>query len=152
MEQKFRQFIDEFCDLTGLEDPDAIAEGASFNVDEVECAIIYQNQITPENIYCYIDFGLPPGNQLNAVYDHLLKANYLQFASTKATFSLSPHTGHVILVIIVQLAEATGKMLAEQFSYYAQQALTWRQNFFLFDAGADAADPLSTYQNRIPYS
>lgn len=150
MEQKFRQLIDEFCDLTGLEDPDAIAEGTSFNVDEVECAIIYQNHITPEDIYCYIDFGLPPGHRLNAVYDHLLRANYLQFASTKATFSLSPHTGHVILVIIVQLAEATGKILAEQFSYYAQQALTWRDNLFLSDA--DAADPLSTYHDRIPYS
>jgi hypothetical protein len=150
MEPKFRRLIDEFCDFTGLEEPDAIAEGTSFNVDEVECAIIYQSHITPEDIYCYIDFGLPPGHQLNAVYDQLLKANYLQFASTKATFSLSPHTGHVILVIVVQLAQATGKILAEQFSYYAQQALTWRGHFFLFDA--DTTDPLSTHHNRIPYS
>lgn len=150
MEQKFRQLIDEFCDFTGLEEPDAIADGTSFNVDEVECAIIYQNHITPEDIYCYIDFGLPPGHQLNAVYDQLLKENYLQFASTKATFSLSPHTGHVILVIVVQLAEATGKILAEQFSYYAQQALTWRDHFFLFDA--EATDRLSLHHNRIPYS
>jgi hypothetical protein len=150
MEQKFRQLIDEFCDLTGLEDPNAIAEGTSFNVDEVECAVIYQNHITQEDIYCYIDFGLPPGHQLNAVYAHLLKANYLRFASTRATFSLSPHTGHVILVVIVQLAEATGNILAEQFSYYAQRALTWRENFFLFNA--DAADPLSINHNGIPYS
>nr|WP_217345274.1 CesT family type III secretion system chaperone [Noviherbaspirillum sp. L7-7A]MBV0879523.1 CesT family type III secretion system chaperone [Noviherbaspirillum sp. L7-7A] len=150
MEQEFRQLIDEFCALTGLEEPDAIAEGTSFNVDEVECAIIHQNHITPEAIYCYIDFGLPPGHQINAVYDNLLKENYLQFATTKASFSLSPHTGHVILVIIIQLAEATGKMLAEQFSYYAQRALAWRENCFLFDV--DAADPASTYDNRIPYS
>jgi len=150
MERKFRQLIDEFCDLTGLDERDAIAEGKSFNVDEVECAIIYQTHLTPEDIYCYIDFGLPPGHQLNAVYDQLLKANYLQFASTKATFTLSPHTGHVILVTIVQLMEATGKMLVEQFSYHAQQALTWRDHFFIFDA--DATDTLSPHKNRIPYS
>lgn len=150
MEQKFRQLIDEFCDLTGLDERESIAEGKSFNVDEVECAIIYQNHLTPDDIYCYIDFGLPPGHQLAAAYNQLLKANYLQFASAKTTFSLSPQTGHVILVAIFQLSEATGKMLAEQFSYHAQQALTWRDHFFLLDG--DATDALSTHHNRIPYS
>lgn len=150
MEPKFRKLIGEFCDLTGLEEPDAIAEGTSFNVDEVECAIIYQNHITPDDIYCYIDFGLPRGHQLDAVYDQLLKANYLQFASTKATFSLSPHTGHVILVTVIRLVEATGKMLVEKFSHHAQQSLAWREHFLLFDL--DAADLLATHSNRIPYS
>lgn len=150
MEPKFRQLIDEFCDLTGLDEADAIAEGKSFNVDEVECAIIYQNHITPEDIYCYIDYGLPPGHQLPAVYDQLLKANYLQFCSTKATFSLSPHTGHVILVVVVQLGEATGKTLIEQFSHHAQQALTWREHFFLSET--DASEALSVLTKRIPYS
>lgn len=149
MENKFRQLIDEFCGLTALAEPDAIAEGKSFNVDEVECAIIYQNHITPENIYCYIDYGLPPGDQLPAIYDQLLKKNYLQFCGTKAIFSLSPHTGHVILVAVVQLVEATGKMLIEQFSHHAQEALAWRDCLFLFDT--DISETLSTHKNRIPY-
>lgn len=151
MEQQFRHLVDEFCDLTGLDERESIAEGKSFNVDEVECAIIYQHHLAPENVYCYIDFGLPPGHQLTAVYDQLLKANYLQYASTKTTFSLSPQTGHVILVAIFQLVEATGKMLAEQFSYHAQQALTWRDHFSLFDRDASDASPTPHY-NRIPYS
>jgi len=152
MEQGFRQLIKEFCDLTGLEEPDAIAEGKSFNVDEVECAIIYQHHIKPEDIYCYIDYGLPPGHHLPAVYDQLLKANYLQFCSTKAIFSLSPHTGHIILVADIQLAEATGKLLVEQFSHHAQQALTWRDQFFLSGADTDAPEGFSMHIDRIPYS
>lgn len=150
MEQKFRQLIGEFCDLTGLEEPDAIADGKSFNVDEVECAVIYQNHITPENIYCYIDYGLPPGDQIPAVYDQLLKANYLQFCSTKATFCLSPHTGHVILVAAVQLIEATGNLLIEQFSHHAQQALTWRDHYLFFDTNDSGTLP--SHNHRIPYS
>jgi hypothetical protein len=150
MEQQFRQLVDEFCDLTGLDEPDAIMEGKSFNVDNVECAVIYHDHITPEAIYCYIDFGLPPVNQLNEVYNELLKANYLQFASIKATFSLSPHTGHVVLVTVIQLIKATAKMLVDQFSHHAQQALAWRDHFFLFDSlPSEASLP---YNDRNPFS
>lgn len=150
MEQQFRKLIDEFCDLTGLDEADAIKEGKSFNVDDVECAVIYHDHITPEAIYCYIDFGLPPANQLNEVYKELLKANYLQFASIKATFSLSPHTGHVVLVTVIQLIEATGKLLVDQFSHHAQQALAWRDHFFLFDSCSSEASLPNN--NRIPFS
>lgn len=150
MEQHFKRLISEFCDLTGLEEPDAIAEGQSFNVDEVECAIIHQSHTTPENIYCYIDYGLPPRDQLPAIYDQLLKSNYLQFCSTKATFSLSPHTGHVILVVVLDLAETTANSLIEQFSYQAQQALAWRENFSLFDA--DSNQTLTLGRDPISYS
>ena len=149
MEPKFRRLIDEFCDFTGLEEPDAIAEGTSFNVDEVECAVIYQSYIAPEHIHCYIDFGHPPGDQLDVVYDHLLKANYLQFASTKSNFSLSPHTGHVILMTVIPLSEATGKMLVDQLAHYAQQALSWRNTYLLADPGA--IDPMLVNTNRMPY-
>jgi hypothetical protein len=151
MQQTYRQLIDQFCALTGLDDPDDIAEGKSFNVDEVECAVIYQDQISPELVYCYIDFGLPPGNLLIEVYDQLLQANYLQFASTKSTFSLSPHTGHVILVSVVQLQEATAELLTDQFSYHAQQALEWRNHFFLTGSEGPAASNAETpFSNRSP--
>lgn len=149
MEQKFRQLIYEFCELTSLDEPEVIAEGKSFNVDEVECAIIYQSYIAPEHIHCYIDFGLPSGDQLDVVYDHLLKANYLQFASTKSNFSLSPHTGHVILTTVIPLNEATGKMLIDHLAHHAQQALSWRINYLLADPGA--IDPMSVNSNRMPY-
>ena len=152
MEQNFTQLINEFCDLTGLEEPDEIAQGKSFNVDEVECAIIYQHHIKPEDVYCYIDYGLPPGDQLPTIYDQLLKANYLQFCSTKAIFSLSPHTGHIILVAAVQLAEATGKLLIEQFSHHAQQALSWRDHVSFFDAKNDVFKAFSPDIDRVPYS
>lgn len=150
MEQQFRQLIDDFCHLTGLGEPDAIKEGKSFNVDNVECAVIYHEHITPEAIYCYIDFGLPPENQLIEVYNELLKANYLQFASIKATFSLSPHTGHIVLVTVIQLIEATGKMLVDEFSHHAQQALAWRDHFFILDS--PPSDAFSPYNDRIPFS
>ena len=150
MERQFQQLIDEFCRLTGLDEPKAIKEGKSFNVDDVECAVIYHEHITPEAVYCYIDYGLPPADQLNEVYNELLKANYLQFASIKATFSLSPHTGHIILVTALQLAEANGKMLIDQFSHHAQQALAWRQHFFLLDAHPSEAS--LPFNHRIPFS
>lgn len=150
MEQQLKRLISAFCDLTGLQDPDAIAEGQSFNVDEVECAIIYQGHTAPENIYCYIDYGLPPRNQLPAIYDQLLKSNYLTFCSTKATFSLSPHTGHVILAVVLNLAETTANSLIEHFSYQAQQALAWRENFSLLDVDSDEDLPLR--RDPISYS
>ena len=131
MQQQFMRLVQDFCTLAALEDPDAIAQGCSFCVDDIECALIYLDHLSPDIVHCYIDFGLPPEEQCAAIYRQLLRANYLQLASGSAAFTISPETGRVILVSTLRLADANPETLADLLAYHAQQALEWRGNYYL---------------------
>lgn len=137
MQQAYRQLVQDFCSLASLDDASAIAEGCSFSVDDVECALIYLDHISPDQIYCYFDFGLAPEARCAEIYRHLLNANYLQMASGSAAFTISPETDHVVLISLLQLAEASPETLADLLAYHAQQALEWRRSYYLGEA-ADA--------------
>ena len=140
MQRAYRGLVNEFCTLAALDDAEAIAEGCSFCVDDIECALIYLDHLSQDIIHCYIDFGVPPEARCAEVYRHLLTANYLQLASGSAAFSVSPETGHVVLISTLRLAEASPETLADLLAYHAQQALEWRRNFYLEEAIADEPD------------
>jgi hypothetical protein len=131
MRQQFHQLVKDFCTLALLEHPDAIAEGCSFCVDGIECALIHLGHLMPDTVYCYVDFGEAPAERRADVYQELLKANYMHLASGWAGFTVSPESGHVILVSTLCLAEANPEVLADLLSYHAQQALEWRQTCYL---------------------
>ena len=140
VQQAYRGLVKTFCALAALDDAEAIAEGCSFCVDDIECALIYLDHLSPDIIHCYIDFGVPPEARCAEVYRHLLTANYLQLASGSAAFSISPETGHVVLISTLRLADASPETLADLLSYHAQQALEWRHGFYLDQAVADMPD------------
>ena len=137
MQRAYRGLVTEFCTLTALADAEAIAEGCSFCVDDIECALIYLDHLSPDIIHCYIDFGLAPEARCAEVYRHLLTGNYLQLASGGAAFSISPETGHVVLISTLRIAEASPETLADLLAYHAQQAVEWRRSFYLDQAVAD---------------
>ncbi len=150
MQRAYRGLVNEFCALAALGDAEAIAEGCSFCVDDIECALIYLDHFSPDIIHCYIDFGLPPEARRAEVYRHLLTANYLQLASGSAAFTVSPETDHVVLISTLRLAEASPETLADLLAYHAQQALEWRRSFYLDQAIADQPD--TTDSSAIRYA
>lgn len=137
MQQAYRRLVKEFCTLAALDGAEAIAEGCSFCVDGIECALIYLDHLSPDIIHCYIDFGLAPEARCADIYRHLLNANYLQLASGSAAFTVSPETDHVVLISTLRLAEASAETLADLLSYHAQQALEWRRSIDLDQPFAD---------------
>ena len=150
MLRQFHQLVQDFCALTCLDDHHAIAKGSSFCVDDIECALVYLDSITPDIVYCYIDFGLPPPQRCTEVYEKMLEAKYLQLGSSNTAFTVSPSTGHVILVNSLALLGATAEILADLFSYQAQRAVEWRDHYFLnghqlpdLSAGGDAGMPFA---------
>jgi hypothetical protein len=138
VQQAYRRLVKDFCALAALDDASAIAEGCSFSVDDIECALIYLDHISPDQIYCYIDFGLAPEARRAEIYRHLLNANYLQLTSASAIFTVSPETDHVVLISTLQLAEASPETLADLLAYHAQQALEWRRSYYLDEAADDS--------------
>ena len=150
MQQAYRRLVQHFCALASLDDASAIAEGCSFCVDDIECALIYLDHISPDSIYCYIDFGVAPEARCAEIYRLLLNANYLQFASGSAVFTVSPETEHVVLISTLQLADASPETLADLLAYHAQQALEWRRTYYL-DQATDA-NPVVTDDTPIRFA
>ena len=145
MQRAYRGLVKEFCTLAALDNAEAIAEGCSFCVDDIECALIYLDHLSPDILHCYIDFGIAPDARCAEVYRHLLTANYLQLASGSAAFGISPETDHVVLISTLRLAEASPETLADLLAYHAQQALEWRRSFYLDQAiPGNPDDPDST--------
>jgi hypothetical protein len=139
VQQAYRELVENFCALACLDDAKAIAEGCSFCVDDIECALIYLDHLSPDTIHCYVDFGPAPEARCAEIYRHLLNANYLQLASGGAAFTLSPETGHVVLISTFRLAEASPETLADLLAYHAHQALEWRRSYYLDQADDDKA-------------
>ena len=140
MHHEFHELVRTFCSLAALDNPADIAQGCSFCVDDIDCALIYLDHLSPDIVHCYIDFGVPPQEQCADVYRQLLRANYLQLASGSAAFTVSPETGHVILISTLRLADANPEVLADLLAYHAQQALDWRRNFYLDQLVPDHPD------------
>lgn len=140
MHHEFHELVQAFCTLAGLEHPEDVAQGCSFCVDNIDCALIYLDHLSPDIVHCYIDFGVPPQEQCVDVYRQLLRANYLQLASGSAAFTVSPETGHVILISTLRLADANPEVLADLLAYHAQQALDWRRNFYLDQLASNHPD------------
>ena len=140
MHHEFHELVQAFCTLAALDNPADIAQGCSFCVDDIDCALIYLDHLSPDIVHCYIDFGVPPQEQCADVYRQLLRANYLQLASGSAAFTVSPETGHVILISTLRLADANPEVLADLLAYHAQQALDWRRNFYLDQLVPDHPD------------
>jgi hypothetical protein len=131
MQGQFHRLVKDFCSLAQLEDDEAIADGTSFCVNDIECALIYLEQDAPAIVHCYIDFGVPPVTRRVEVYRKLLEANYMEHAMSNSGFTVSPKTGHVVLVKAMHLSGATAETLADLLSCWALHAVEWRSHFFL---------------------
>lgn len=131
MQGQFHRLVKDFCLLAQLADDEAIADGISFCVNDIECALIYLEQEAPAVVHCYIDFGIPPANRCVEAYKKLLEANYLEHAVSNSGFTVSPRTGHVVLVKAIHLSGATAETLADLLACQALHAMEWRSHFFL---------------------
>ncbi len=134
MQQAYRRLVQEFCRIAGHGHAGAIADGASFRVDGIDCTLIHLHALRPDALHCYIDFGLVPEAGGADIYRQLLNANYLQLASGSAAFSMSPATGRIVLISTLKLASADPQILHDLLTYHAQQALEWRRTFYLDQA------------------
>lgn len=130
MQRTYRRLVHEYCILAGLDNGEAIADGCTFRVDEVDCSLIHLGHLSQDSFHCHIDFGPVPEAGCLALCRRLLETNHQQLASGSAAFSLSPETGHVVLISTLKLSGASPETLADLLGYHAHQALEWRSSFY----------------------
>jgi hypothetical protein len=131
---KFIKTIEDFCAACGLEDPERILHGGPIAVDEVVFSLIHSENIDPDLLFVYSEFGdLPAGREAQACRA-LLEANLLLYTGKGPAFTVSPETGRVVFAEHFRLDEISGEQLRDALTRTADQAKKWRGNHFLDNA------------------
>ncbi|PZO19972.1 MAG: hypothetical protein DCF26_04515 [Burkholderiales bacterium] len=131
MREQFDKLMKAFCLLVKLPDAQPFIEGASFDVDGTNCAILFNEKVDANQCFVYADFGQPPPENETQVFYELLRQNFAAAADTGPTYTISTLTGHVVHVEKFELATTGAEALADAMANIAARASDWRKTRFL---------------------
>jgi hypothetical protein len=131
MQEKFRYLIEGFCKVCGLDNAGRILDGGSIIVNEVTFSLIYSENVNPELLFIYCDFGDPPVGREADAYRALLEANLYLYSGTGPTFSISRETRRVLFADQLRLDKGTPEELHAILLRMADKAHAWRADYFL---------------------
>jgi hypothetical protein len=122
-EIEFKNLCRQLSQSLGQTDCEALGESGRIQVDGIDIALFFDEQDSPDMLYCYVDMG-PIAEELRlAAWEQLLVMNLLSGAKTNGVYSLDPATGHGLFVVHFMLPEKIDpETLAAAFRIYAQQA------------------------------
>lgn len=135
----YRQVIEDFCARMNLDDADAVAQGASIDVDGVQMAITL-NEVVPQApaVSIYVDVGLPPRAGEASVLRMLLQQNFNNSTSRGLAYCISPASGHVVGVIHVGLGGLEGQGLEALVNMLVDTSLEFRETYFLWERSQES--------------
>lgn len=87
MREQFNKLMKAFCLLVKLPDAQPFIEGASFDVDGTNCAILFNEKVDANRCFVYADFGQPPPENETQVFYELLRQNLAAAADTRTLTS-----------------------------------------------------------------
>ena len=128
---RFTQLIEGFCKECGLEEPERILHGGPVAVGDVVFSLIYSEQVTPELLFVYCDFGEVSRDREAEIYRTLLEANMFLYTGSGPTFTVSSETGRVVLAESHKIDGLEPKALRQLLTKTAEQAMAWRVDHFL---------------------
>jgi hypothetical protein len=132
MQEIFRYLIEGFCKFCGLDNPGRILDGGSIVVNEVTFSLIYSENINPELLFIYCDFGDAPLGRQSDAYRALLEANLYLYSGSGPAFSISRETGRVVFADQYRLDnKSTPEELHAILVRLAEKAQAWRADHFL---------------------
>ena len=126
-EAEFNKLCRNIC--RALRQPDAESSGnhARIEIDGVDIALFFDEQVNPDMLFCYVDMGPVPEASRTAIYEQLLTMNLLSGAKTNGVYSLDPASGNAIFVVHFMNPDALdAAQLAEAFKVYASQTNSLR--------------------------
>lgn len=144
---RFAQLIEGFCKECGLDEPERILHGGPVAVGDVVFSLIYSEQVNPELLFVYCDFGEPPKGQEAEAYRTLLEANMFLYTGTGPAFTVSSETGRVVLAEHHRIDGLEPKALREILVKMSEQAMAWRVDYFL-DTPNKSSSPRANATSR----
>jgi hypothetical protein len=126
-EIEFKSLCRDLSRELGQADCEALGERGRIQIDGVDIALFFDEQDSPDLLYCYVDMGpIPEASRLLA-WEQLLVMNLLSGAKTNGVYSLDPASGNGLFVVHFMLPERLeADMLAAAFRVYARQVSAFR--------------------------
>ena len=122
--------------LWNLDHPESLLRGEAISIDGVLCSLRYDARVNPQLVFAYCDFGELQEERVVDVFRVLLEANFQLHVRSGPVFTVSPETGHVLLVISYRLDEITPERLRAELIKYANRARAWQVHYFLEEKSA----------------
>jgi hypothetical protein len=117
---------------------DALGEYGQIEVDGVDIGLFFDEEETPDMMFCYVDLGEVADTNRADIYENLLTLNLLSGSKTTGVYALDPASGNAIFVVhFYDPEEMEGNVLAEALRFYATQANSMRATL-LKKSGSDA--------------
>lgn len=130
----YNRVMDDFCARMNLSDKEAVARGASIDIEGVQMAISLNQEVQQAPaVSIYVDVGLPPRAGEASVLRMLLQQNFNNSTSRGLTFCISPVSGHVVGVIHVGLGGLEGQGLEALVNMLVDVSLEYRETYFLWE-------------------
>ena len=108
-------------------DAESLGEQGRVEIDGVDIALFFDEQVNPDMLFCYVDMGPVSGASRTEVYEQLLTMNLLSGAKTNGVYSLDPVSGNALFVVHFMDPETLdAAQLAEAFKIYASQTNSLR--------------------------
>lgn len=138
----YERVVRDFCQRVGLHDSGAVAQGSTFEVDQVPLAFCL-NETVPESpvVSIYVDVGLPLAGGELGVLRLLLLQNFHHSASRGVAYCISPATGHVVGVLHVGLGGLEGQGLEALVNSLVDSSLELMKSGLRFAPLHDGEDP-----------
>ena len=143
-ETKFRTLCRNISLSLGHAEPDSLGEHGRIDVDGVDIALFFDEQVNPDMLFCYVDMGPVPETLRTEIYGQLLTMNLLSGDKTNGVYSLDPASGNAIFVVHFMNPETLdAAQMAEAFRIYATQTNSLRVMLSEDPDPATAASPRS---------
>jgi len=126
-ETEYRSLCREVSSALQQPDIESLGEDGHIEIDGVDIALFFDEDVNPDMLFCYVDMGPVPEAARTEIYGQLLTMNLLSGAKTNGVYSLDPTSGNALFVVhFMQPETLDAAQLAEAFQIYATQTNSLR--------------------------
>jgi hypothetical protein len=126
-EAEFRKLCRDISRALKQPDAESLGEHGRIEIDGVDIALFFDEQVNPDMLFCYVDMGPVPEASRGEIYEQLLTMNLLSGAKTNGVYSVDPASGNALFIVHFMNPDALDPaQLAEAFNVYASQTNSLR--------------------------
>ncbi|ALU89651.1 hypothetical protein Hrubri_2466 [Herbaspirillum rubrisubalbicans M1] len=129
--QHYEQLIQQLCNLCQIKGAQGILEGGPVAVNDVVFSLAHHEQLSPDTLLVYCDFGAVEVGREAQAYRALLETNLLMYAGNGPMYTLSPATGRIVFANRYRLSGMDAVTLRSILAHLAAKAMDWRKDQFL---------------------
>jgi hypothetical protein len=147
--EKYCAMIDHLCEVLGVKDSKSRYDACHVEVNDVAFTVTYREQVDPDNVTIYCDFGEPPPELREGALLRVLETNVNLYCNNSPVFGINPETRHVILMIPAPISKLGIGSLVGIMVNVGSYVKLWRDKFFMTDMERDMVTALNELQARI---